>query len=270
MSHHRFVLATLFAIGLAACGEKTAEGDTAQLPLGDSLVPISDAAPLDTTKPVAPPETVFVQEPPVVVRRLAPRPPAATAATATTPAVTAPAEQPAASAPSLASGVAIQTVMIDSVHSQYTRVGDPIRVRVASDVMSADGKVVIPAGSVITLTVTDIGQADNRGEKGTLSLAGRSISINGESHPITARATDYEYEMKARGVGATDVAKTGAGAAAGAIIGRVIGGKTGTVVGAVGGAAAGAAVASKTANRDIIVHAGKAMTITLRDEFVRP
>ena len=264
MSHHRFVLATLLAIGLSSCGEKTAEGDTAQLPLGDSLVPISDAAPLDTSKPAAPPETVFVRPapPPVVVRRPVPRAPVAT-----TPR---PAPRPSASAPSLVSGVAIQTVMMDSVHSQYTRVGDPIRVRVGSDVMSSDGKVVIPAGSVITLAVTEIGQANNKGEKGLLSLAGRSILINGESYPITARATDYEYEMKARGVGVTDVARTGAGAAAGAIIGRVVGGKTGTIVGAVGGAAAGAAVASQSANRDIIIHAGGAMTITLRDEFLRP
>ena len=46
-------------------------------------------------------------------------------------------------------------------------------------------------------------------------------------------------------------------------------GKTGTVVGAVGGAAAGAAIANETANRDIIVTAGKNMTITLRDDFSR-
>jgi hypothetical protein len=267
MSHHRIALATLLAIGLAACGEKTAEGDTAQLPLGDSLVPITDAAPLDTSKPAVPPDTVFVQKAPATAQRPTTRPPATTAGK--TPAPT-PAPQPAASAPSLASGIAIQTVTVDSVHSQYTSVGDPIRVRVTKDVTSADGKVVIPAGAMITLSVTEIAQADNRGEKGTLSLAARSISINGTSYPITARATDYEYEMKARGVGATDVAKTGAGAVAGGLIGKVIGGKTGAVVGAVGGGAAGAAVAAKTANRDIIVHAGKAMTITLRDEFVRP
>jgi hypothetical protein len=40
-------------------------------------------------------------------------------------------------------------------------------------------------------------------------------------------------------------------------------------VGAIGGGAAGAAVAAKTANRDIIVHAGSTVTLTLRDEFVR-
>jgi hypothetical protein len=269
MTARHLVLATVLSVALAACGEKTAEGDTAQLNPGDSLVPIADAAPLDTSRPPAAPETVFVQKAPAVATRPAAPRPTTTTPRPTTPAPTTPAPTPSRS-PLLASGTAISAVTIDSVHSQYTRVGDPIRVRVASDVMSSDGKVVIPAGSTITLSVAEIAQADNRGEKGLLTLTGRSIAINGESYPITARATDYEYEMKARGVGATDVARTGAGAAAGAIIGRVIGGKTGTVVGAVGGAAAGAAVAAKSANRDIIVHAGKSMTITLRDEFVRP
>lgn len=264
MTDRRIVLATVLALALSACGEKTADGGSATSG-ADSLVPIADAPALDTSRPAPPPETVFVKTPP---KSTATRP------TTTTPRPAPPSPAPAPSAAAtaavtLVSGTAVSTVTIDSIHSEYTRVGDPIRVRVTNDVSSSTGKVVIPAGSVITLAVTAIGQANNRGEKGTLSLAGRSVEINGKSYPITAAATDYEYEMKARGVGATDVARTGAGAAAGAIIGRVIGGKTGTVVGAVGGAAAGAAVAAKSANRDIIVHAGKAMTITLRDDFAK-
>ena len=262
MNDRRIVLATVLALALAACGEKTADGGNA---LGtDSLVPIADAPALDTSKPAPPPETVFVKTPPkTVVVRPAPTPPPSTPRPA-------PAPTPSNTATvTLVSGTTLSTVTLDSIHSEYTRVGDPIRVRVSSDVSSSTGRVIIPAGSVITLAVTAIGQANNRGEKGTLSLAGRSVEINGQSYPITAAATDYEYEMKARGVGATDVARTGAGAAAGAIIGRVIGGKTGTIVGAVGGGAAGAAVAAKSANRDIIVHAGKAMTITLRDDFAK-
>ncbi|MBP9899485.1 MAG: hypothetical protein KBF28_13985 [Gemmatimonadales bacterium] len=262
MNDRRIVLATVLALALAACGEKTADGGNA---LGtDSLVPIADAPALDTSKPAPPPETVFVKTPPkTVVVRPAPTPPPSTPRPA-------PAPTPSNTATvTLVSGTTLSTVTLDSIHSEYTRVGDPIRVRVSSDVSSSTGRVIIPAGSVITLAVTAIGQANNRGEKGTLSLAGRSVEINGQSYPLTAAATDYEYEMKARGVGATDVARTGAGAAAGAIIGRVIGGKTGTIVGAVGGGAAGAAVAAKSANRDIIVHAGKAMTITLRDDFAK-
>ena len=265
MNDRRIVLATVLALALAACGEKTADGGNA---LGtDSLVPIADVPALDTSTPAPPPETVFVKTPP---KATATRPTTTTPKPAPQPPAPAPAQAAAAKAAiTLVSGTAVSTVTIDSIHSEYTRVGDPIRVRVANDVSSSAGKVVIPAGSVITLAVTAIGQANNRGEKGTLSLAGRSVEINGQSYPITAAATDYEYEMKARGVGATDVARTGAGAAAGAIIGRVIGGKTGTIVGAVGGGAAGAAVAAKSANRDIIVHAGKAMTITLRDDFAK-
>lgn len=266
MNDRRIVLATVLALALAACGEKTADGGNA---LGtDSLVPIADAPALDTSKPAPPPETVFVKTPPPPPRATATRP----VTTRPSPAPVSPAPAPTPSntaAATLVSGTTLSTVTLDSVHSQYTRVGDPIRVRVSSDVSSSTGRVIIPAGSVITLAVTAIGQANNRGEKGTLSLAGRSVEINGQSYPLTAAATDYEYEMKARGVGATDVARTGAGAAAGAIIGRVIGGKTGTIVGAVGGGAAGAAVAAKSANRDIIVHAGKAMTITLRDDFAK-
>lgn len=269
MFERRIAVAALVAFSLAACGEKTAEGDVAEIVSTDSLIPIADAPPLDSSKPPAPPETVYVQQPtatrPVAAR---PTPPPATRPATSTAAPVAPA--PAPVAPRLASGSAIATTTLDSVHSQFTKVGDQIRVRVTRDVTDSDGEIVIPAGSVISLAVVEIAQADNRDEKGTLTLAARTITINGTSHPITARATDYEYEMKARGVGTSEVAKTGGGAAAGAIIGRVIGGKTGTIVGAVGGAAAGAAVASKTANRDIIVHSGKAMTITLRDTFEKP
>lgn len=258
---------TLLAFGLAACGERTAEGDNAQVTNRDSLVPIADAPSLDTSMPPAPPETVYIARPPAAkpaARRPVPAQPSPAAATTTA------AVAPAAAPPQLTTGTTVSTTVMDSIHSQFTKVGDLVRVRVTGDVSDADGKVVIPAGSIITLAVVEIAQAPNRGEKGTLTLSARSIQINGTSYPIAARATDYSFEMKARGVGAGEVAKTGAGAVAGGIIGRVIGGKTGTVVGAVGGAAAGAAVAAKSANRDIIVHAGGAMTITLRDTFERP
>jgi uncharacterized protein YcfJ len=163
----------------------------------------------------------------------------------------------------------VATNAIDSIHSHLNKAGDLVRVKVANDVADADGKVVIPAGSVVTLQIVQIAEAWNSGVKGTLVLSANDVDINGVRYPLTARASDYAYQMKARPIGAAEVAKTGIGAAAGAIIGHAIGGKTGTVVGAVGGGAAGAAVASKTANHDIIVHAGSSVTLTLRDEFVR-
>ncbi len=114
-----------------------------------------------------------------------------------------------------------------------------------------------------------IASAGTRGGEGNLVLSSRSVMIDGTSYDITARATDFEFEMRGRGVGTGEVAKTGAGAVAGAIIGRVVGGKKGTVVGAAGGAAVGAAVADHTQDRDLVVSAGKPMTLTLRDGFTR-
>lgn len=260
------ILATCTLIAAACGGDKPLEQDQA-IGLRDSLIPIADEPTLPDTVPPAPPETVIVERPAPPPPRPRPTPPpvATTRPERNDPPPAPPA--PAASAAVLASGTAIQTTVMDSVHSRYNNVGDPIRLRVARDYTDGSGKVVIPAGAVITMSITDIKPAANRDAAGTLVLSARSVMINGESHPITARSTDFEYELHARGIGSGEVAKTGAGAVVGGILGRVIGGKKGTVVGAIGGAAAGAAVASSTADRDIIVHAGKAMTITLRDDF---
>lgn len=263
-------LMALAAAGLLACGGQKQLPQTAldSTRPGENITPIADAPRPDTAPLVTPPPP-----PPVATTRLAPKPTprAAAPAPASAPrpeAPPAPAPLPPR-APTLAAGTQIATNALDSIHSHLNRVGDPIRVKVATDVTDADGKVVIPVGSIVTLHVVQIGEASNRGEKGTLVLSADEVEINGVTYPVMARASDYAYEMKARPIGAGEVAKTGAGAAIGAIIGHAIGGKTGTVVGAVGGGAAGAAVAAKTANRDIIVHAGSTVTLTLRDDFIR-
>ena len=265
-------LLILTTAGLPACGgEKPlpqALGDSTRP--GDSLTPIVDAPRPDSSALVAPPR-------PVTTPRPAPRPAARPAprATAIAPAPLPQPEPPPVAqpvpvrAPTLVAGTRISTNALDSIHSHLNKVGDPVRVKVVTDVEDANGKVVIPAGSIVKLRIVQIGEAANRGEKGTLVLSADDVEINGATYPVTARASDYAYEMKARPIGAGEVAKTGVGAAAGAIIGHAIGGKTGTVIGAVGGGAAGAAVAAKSANRDIIVHAGNAVTLTLRDDFVR-
>jgi len=278
VSQRKLILA-LAALVLAACGKEKPSTSMAQdgATPPDSLVPIADVQPTpdapppvplpppaapasNPTKPAAPPpKTVATKPAPsqqlrdsaVQPPNLPPAPPARTE-------VTAP------------SGTTVAGTALDSIHSHVTKVGDAIRLRVGSDVMGADGAVAIPAGSIVTLTVVEIAAAPNRDAKGTLVLSARSVEINGVSYPITARATAMATELKSRGVGASEVAKTGAGAVAGGIIGRVIGGKTGTVVGAVGGAAAGAAVAAKDVDRDIILHSGGAVTLTLRDDFSRP
>lgn len=267
MSRGKTLLAAMVLGALTACGG----GDASLEPdegagLSDSLVPIADQPLLPDTTPPAPPDTVFVERPsppPVVTRPPAARPSPPPAAAPAPP----PAPAPAPVLRTLASGTEIGTTTVDSIHSRYNKVGDAVQVTVNRNIIDTAGRTVIPAGSVITLGIVEIAPAASKGGTGTLVLAARSVTIDGVSHPLTARATDFEYELRGRGVTGREVAKTGAGAVGGAIIGRVIGGKTGTIVGAIGGAAAGAAVADASQDRDVVVTAGKTIVLTLRDDF---
>lgn len=262
---------TAVVLTIAACGGDAAPPEPAEpnLAIGDSLVPIADEAPALAERagevaPIPTPPPAATPTP-----RPAPRPAPATPAPAPArPAPTPePAPAPAPAARALAVGTTLATTTLDSIHSRHNAAGDQIRVRVSRDVVAEDGRVVIPAGAIVTLAVTEIAPAANKGETGTLILSARSVMIDGTSHSLTARATAVQSELKSRGVGTGEVAKTGAGAIAGGLIGRAIGGRTGTVIGAVGGAAAGAAIADKTVDRDIVVGVGNSITLTLRDDF---
>ena len=248
----RISMSILALLALGACGRS--KSNTAGS--SDSLVPTKFGDNAQT----APRETVFVTTVRHPAPRRSPRP--------TEP----PAAGAVASAPrgrgTVESGTDIRTTLIDSIHSAYNGLGDPIRATVANDVTD-NGRVVIPAGSVVTFRIGAIAPAGARGSKGTLDIKAESVLINGRSYPIDGVGTDYDFEMKARSINAGDVVTAAGGAAIGAIIGHVIGGKTGTIIGAIGGGAVGTAVAAKNVDRDIIVHAGTPLTLALLAPFER-
>jgi hypothetical protein len=128
--------------------------------------------------------------------------------------------------------------------------------------------VVIPAGSVVTLTIVALKPAPNKSATdGTIELRVTEVVINGVSHPIDAKVSYVEHTLKGRGVTGSEAAKVGVGAAAGAILGKVIGGKTGAVAGGVTGAAAGAVLAVESADRDVVVAVGARIKLVLRSAF---
>lgn len=172
------------------------------------------------------------------------------------------------SPPKVATGTTIRTAAMSQISSATNRPGDAIQLRVTRDVLADDGKtVVIPTGAVITVTIVRIAGAPARGERGVLVMSAKRVEFDGKSYSLAAAATNYQYEMKAHAIGVNEVAKTGAGVAVGAIVGHAVGGDVGTVVGAVGGGAAGAAIAAKDLDRDLIVHSGAAVTLTLSEQF---
>lgn len=167
----------------------------------------------------------------------------------------------------LGSNTSIEATTQRTISSRNDKAGESFTATVSSDVKNGQGRVVIPAGSTINLTITELQAANDKGKAdGRITVLVSSVTVEGRTYPISAGITSMAHTLKGRGVGAAEVEKTAAGAVLGGIAGRIIGGdKKGTVIGAVVGGAAGAAIAVQTANRDVVVVAGTPMVITLNE-----
>jgi len=151
-----------------------------------------------------------------------------------------------------------------TISSRTAKPGDAFTATVLADVQDAAGRIVIPAGSLVSGTITDVKSAPNPSNPGTLTLAVNSIAVNGRSYPIIATIDSLATERHGRPVSGSDAVKVGVGAAAGAIVGQIIGKNSkGTIIGAVVGAAAGGAYAVATKDGDISLPAGTHVHVTL-------
>jgi len=178
---------------------------------------------------------------------------------------------PAPAPLTLAGGTAVATTMDREITSKTDKPGATVTGTVASDVTDATGRVVIPAGSKVTMTITEIHESENKGDKtGKLTLTPTAVEIHGQSYALGGSAVALERTLRDRKTNAGDVAKVGAGTAAGAIVGRVIGGSTkGAVIGGIIGGAVGTQRAIETQDRDVVVPASSRVEITLGGPFTR-
>lgn len=261
MRHQIFGLAILAL--LAGCGGKGNEQQAA----ADSLNRDLQLAPAESTTALNDQPAATPAETPAPAPAPAPAKPRPRPATAT------PKPAPVAPAPrsgTLVSGTEVNATASDSLHSRHNKTGETFRATVASDVSDDKGFVVIPAGSTVSFTVTTLQAAQNKSDKdGKLKLTATSIEIDGQSYAIggTATTATVEHKLLGQGVTAGGAARVGGGAAAGGIAGKVIGGKTGAIIGGIAGAAGGAVVANRTADRDVVVRPGMAVTFSLSSDF---
>lgn len=160
-------------------------------------------------------------------------------------------------------GTVIHAALEDSIHSRLDVSGRVVAAKVMQNVAAPDGRTLIPAGTPVQLTVTQVrpGRGDR---KGMLEIRPDSITIAGEARKLDATLEAVPYELRGRGVTGEEAAKVGVGAAGGAVVGRVLGGDTrGAVIGGVIGAAGGAVVASETAAKDVVVKARTPLALVL-------
>ena len=195
--------------------------------------------------------------------------------TALTPSVPnpVPANEPAADASrrTLPIGTEIHAALDDSISSRRDSAGRSITAQVTENVTGAGGRILIPSGSTVHLTVTRLGSSKSKNSPGRLGLRVDSVQLGNEVRTIEATVQPVSRELRGRGVTGGDAAKVGVGAAGGAVLGRVIGGNTkGAVIGGVVGAAGGAVVASQTATRDVVVKAKTPVVFVLTAPLVTP
>ena len=147
----------------------------------------------------------------------------------------------------------LATAIDAEISSKVNKAGERVTTTISSDIKDATGRVLIPAGSKVMLTISEIHESENKGDKtGKLTLTPTSVQINGESYALAGTAVALDRYLKSRPTNGGDVAKVGAGTAIGAVAGRVIGGNTkGAVIGGLIGGAIGTQRAIQTHDRDV-------------------
>src|ERR1700682_1587334 len=156
-------------------------------------------------------------------------------------------------------GAKISVVTDQSVSSKTAKIGQTVTGSVAQDVTSG-GKVVIPKGSAVKLTVSSVQASGRLSTPAKLYLRLRSVTVGGKTYTIATSSSGRTEGGK----GTRDAGFIGGGAAGGAVIGALAGGGKGAAIGAAAGAGAGTAGAAATGKKDIEFPAETRLAFTTR------
>jgi hypothetical protein len=143
-------------------------------------------------------------------------------------------------------GASIPVTLNETVSSKDATVGQKVDGQVTSDV-TVNGRVIIPRGSRVNLSVASVASAGRLKGQSKLWLKIDSIIARGRTY---TPACNWQGKVgssrgKRTAVGA------GGGAAAGAVIGAIAGGGKGAAIGAAVGAGAGTAGAAATGEVEV-------------------
>jgi hypothetical protein len=140
--------------------------------------------------------------------------------------------------------------------SARSQVEDRFEATTVVDLTDANGRVVVPAGSIMRGVVSSVNKAGRIDRKGSLNVAFDRITIKGRSYPIRATVTQAIESEGIKG----EAEKIGIGAGAGAIIGAILGGVKGAVAGILIG---GGGTIAATEGKDVELPAGTVLRVRL-------
>lgn len=155
----------------------------------------------------------------------------------------------------LPAGFEMDVRLSQRLSSDTNQVEDRFEATTLVDVRQ-NGRVIIPAGSVVRGVVTDVDDAGRLERKGKLSLSFDQIRVNGRAYPVRGTVTQA---LEAGGY-KEDAEKIGAGAAVGAILGGILGGLKGAITGVLIG---GGGVVAATEGEDVVLPEGTVLRMRL-------
>ncbi|HKN68367.1 MAG TPA: hypothetical protein VJW73_18910, partial [Gemmatimonadaceae bacterium] len=163
----------------------------------------------------------------------------------------------------IAAGTTLSLTPTANVCTNTNKVGDKITMTTQNTVTGSNG-ATIPAGSTVTLTVTNLKRSENSNDQIIMEFAVNSVNVGGRSYPLDASIESAPITRVRNQPKSKDAQKVAIGAGIGAIAGQILGKNTkSTVIGGAVGAAAGAAAAAATANYEGCVNSTSTVTIKL-------
>jgi hypothetical protein len=128
-------------------------------------------------------------------------------------------------------GTEVDVRLQNSLNSGTAQVEDRFEGTTLVD-LNVNGRIVIPAGSVMRGVVTAVEPATRTNRTARMTVSFDQVAVDGRTYPLRGTVTQAIEGEGIRG----EVGRTGAGAAVGGLLGAVLGGAKGAVLGAVIGA----------------------------------
>jgi hypothetical protein len=142
-----------------------------------------------------------------------------------------------------------------ALSSETAQVEDRFDATTLVDLMS-DGRVVVPAGSVMRGVISSVKKAGRLERTGSLTVTFDRLTVGQQSYPIRATVTDAIESEGIRG----EVGRIGAGAGVGAVIGAILGGARGALAGILIG---GGGTIAATEGKDVRLEPGTVLRVRM-------
>ena len=152
-------------------------------------------------------------------------------------------------------GTEFDVRLITSLNSGTTQVEDHVEATTIVD-LRQDGRVLVPAGSVMRGVVNSVQKAGRLERKGSITLIFNEMRIKGRRYPIHGTIPQALESEGIRG----EVGRIGAGAGVGAIIGGILGGLKGALAGILIG---GGGTIAATEGTDVDLKPGTVLRVRL-------